>query len=544
MWEMQDEFESKVKEHFNHMMSDAAEGATTKAQRQEQACANRTVLQIDAKAEPPTRSILEMSADKARGFLLKPVSYCSIDIPDYIDFTQVLAETAQVLDSSKLSSMQKHSPRDESSVNYTLLANKDGRHAWRPFQIIHPASYVSLVQTLTAADVWAAVTDGFAAFSDLPRIDCLSIPVESQTKRSDKAEQVTQWWQGIEQRSIELSLEYSYVLHADISDCYGSIYTHSIPWALHTRSIAKVKRKQSDLPGNEIDGAIQDMREGQTNGIPQGSVVMDFIAEMVLGYADKLLAERLGTGEVTDYHILRYRDDYRVFVNSPEVGELILRTLTEVLIDLGLKLNGSKTSQAQPVVRASLKPDKWAWLLHKQRDFNLQKHMLGIHAHGTEFPNAGSLLIAMSAFHKQLMRANKVRAPLPMIGIALDIAIHSPRVFPACAAVISRLLQELDSDRERRDVLQKILTRIRTLPNVGTMEVWLQRISHPIQAELSYTEQICEIVRTPGGSLWNNDWISSKPLLTALGHDIIDRDALDKLSEVVQPDEIDLFSYE
>ena len=76
------------------------------------------------------------------------------------------------------------------------------------------------------------------------------------------------------------------------------------------------------------------------------------------------------------------------------------------------------------------------------------------------------------------------------------------------------------------------------------MEVWLQRISHPIQAEFSYEEQICEIVRSPGGSLWNNDWILSKPLLTALGHDIIDRGTLAKLSVVVQPDEIDLFSYE
>lgn len=493
---------------------------------------------------PPNRSILEMSAHEARAFLLKPESYCSIDLPDYINFTGVLVETETVLKASELSTKQKASARKESDVNYTLLANKDGRYAWRPFQVVHPALYVSLVDTLTADDAWKAITDRFTAFSAHPQVDCLSIPLESQTKRSDQAEQVARWWQGIEQRSIELSLEYEYVLHADISDCYGSIYTHSIPWALHTRPIAKAKRKRSELLGNEIDGAIQDMREGQTNGIPQGSVVMDFIAEMVLGYADELLAKRLHDAGVTEYHILRYRDDYRVFVNNPELGELILRTLTEVLIDLGLKLNGSKTSHAQPVVRASLKPDKWAWLLHKQRDFNLQKHLLGIHAHGTEYPNAGSLMIAMSAFHKRLMRAKKVRAPLPMIGVALDIAIHSPRVFPACAAVISRLLQELDSDQERRDVLQKVLARIRTLPNVGTMEVWLQRISHPIQAELSYEEQICKVVRSPGSSLWNNDWISLKPLLTALGHDIIDREALAKLSVVVQPDEIDLFSYE
>jgi hypothetical protein len=34
------------------------------------------------------------------------------------------------------------------------------------------------------------------------------------------------------------------------------------------------------------------MRHGQTNGIPQGSVLMDFIAEMVLGYADTLITKK------------------------------------------------------------------------------------------------------------------------------------------------------------------------------------------------------------------------------------------------------------
>jgi hypothetical protein len=38
---------------------------------------------------------------------------------------------------------------------------------------------------------------------------------------------------------------------------------------------------------------MQGMNYGQTNGIPQGSVLMDFIAEMVLGYIDECLSECL-----------------------------------------------------------------------------------------------------------------------------------------------------------------------------------------------------------------------------------------------------------
>jgi hypothetical protein len=55
------------------------------------------------------------------------------------------------------------------------------------------------------------------------------------------------------------------------------------------------------------------MRHGQTNGIPQGSVLMDFIAEMVLGYADTLITKKLKEIKCDkDYQILRYRDDFKI----------------------------------------------------------------------------------------------------------------------------------------------------------------------------------------------------------------------------------------
>jgi hypothetical protein len=53
--------------------------------------------------------------------------------------------------------------------------------------------------------------------------------------------------------------------------------------ALYGKEEAKDNRHKSSL-GNDVDKLIRSMRYGQTNGIPQGSVLMDFIAEMVLGY--------------------------------------------------------------------------------------------------------------------------------------------------------------------------------------------------------------------------------------------------------------------
>src|SRR5690606_23739496 len=107
---------------------------------------------------------------------------------------------------------------------------------------IHPVLYVHLVNVLTEPKAWAEVRARFIEFSKNRRIRCLSIPQESLTKRKDQGAQILHWWQGIEQATIDLALDFNHVLHADITDCYGSIYTHSIAWALHNKQTAKAKK--------------------------------------------------------------------------------------------------------------------------------------------------------------------------------------------------------------------------------------------------------------------------------------------------------------
>jgi len=209
---------------------------------------------------------------------------------------------------------------------------------------------------------------------------------------------VLRWWQAIEQRSIELALDYNVLIHADISDCYGAMYTHAIAWALHTKSVAKKNRHDSSLLGNVIDRRIQDMRQGQTNGIPQGAVLMDFIAEMVLGYADTIIDQSIQETGITDYRILRYRDDYRIFSRSIVDGETILKCIAESLVELGFKLNTQKTKIETDVINGSIKEDKQTWLSSVQRNKNLEKHLIIIRNHGVKFLNSGSLQTALSEY--------------------------------------------------------------------------------------------------------------------------------------------------
>ena len=154
------------------------------------------------------------------------------------------------------------------------------------------------------------------------------------------------------------------------------------------------------------------MTYGQTNGIPQGSVLMDFIAEMILGFADLQLAERIQNSNIIDYKILRYRDDYRIFTNNPQDTDLIVKFLTEVLIDLGMKLNSSKTIASSNVVRDSLKPDKLYWMNHKQSAKGLQEQLFIINSLSEKYPNAGVLTKSLVKFFDQIIKKEETREHL------------------------------------------------------------------------------------------------------------------------------------
>ena len=244
------------------------------------------------------KSILEMSHKEAEEFFLKDKSYCSIDLPDYFSFSKLLTDISDAIDEIKnggtnISSFyDKKKLKNTEKVNHTLFANKDGKLSWRPLQIIHPFLYVLLVKEITEGANWQKLRSRFGTFQRNDKIKCFSIPVEDMNKKSDKAEQILQWLENMEQESINQSLDYKFSYDTDIADCYGSIYTHSIAWAIETIDIAKAQR-DGNLLGNKIDTHIRNMQYGQTNGIPQGSVLMDFIAEIILGYIDEQLTDEI-----------------------------------------------------------------------------------------------------------------------------------------------------------------------------------------------------------------------------------------------------------
>ncbi|MXS86140.1 reverse transcriptase [Nitrosomonas sp. HPC101] len=491
---------------------------------------------------PTRKSVLDLNFDEVRNFFLKAESYCNLDFPPYIRFDELINKVVEILNKNSLSGYSSK-PRDHDGLNYTILNNKDGRYAWRPFQLIHPALYVSLVHQLTTEPAWQLLRNRFSEFSSNPNITCLSLPVVSLSTEKDKAEQISHWWQEVEQRSIEMSLEYEYLLETDITDCYGAIYTHSIAWAIHGKTEAKAKRTDKSLLGNQIDSHIQDMRHGQTNGIPQGSVLMDFIAEIVLGFADLELAKKINSAEIVDYRILRYRDDYRIFVNNPQDGEQILKFLTEITIDLGLKLNPGKTKASSDVVRSSIKNDKMAWIARKHTEKSIQKHLFIIHDHASQYQNSGSLAVALNDYFKRISRLRNIDQVMPLIAIVTDIAFRNPRTYAICAAILSKLINFLVEDSAKQAISEKIRKKFDCIPNTGYMQIWIQRATHLVSDQIQFDEPICKLVLGEDIQIWNCDWISNNSLKKAiLNTKIIDKAKLADMDPVMSISEIELFS--
>jgi hypothetical protein len=143
-----------------------------------------------------------------------------------------------------------------------------------------------------------------------------------------------------------------YRLRTDIAQCYGSIYTHSLSWALGGKSQAKSNINNGAFPGNALDKALREAQDGQTVGIPIGPQSSLAAAEVILCAVD----QRLQDAGVKLVDAFRSIDDYEVFVGTRYEAETFLQVLEGELAHYGLGLNASKTHIDEAPI---LMEDRW-----------------------------------------------------------------------------------------------------------------------------------------------------------------------------------------
>ena len=161
---------------------------------------------------------------------------------------------------------------------------------------------------------------------------------------------------------IRHSAGYRYMLRTDVSRFFPTIYTHSVPWALHSKAVAK-KRKDPTPKyfGNLLDLALRQGQDGQTIGLPIGPDTSHIIAEAIATAVDLELKKRHKTLPAG----FRYVDDYFFFFATAKEAEVALAALVRALKEYELQINFEKTVTCSVI---EITDDYWT---HQLRSFEI-----------------------------------------------------------------------------------------------------------------------------------------------------------------------------
>lgn len=155
---------------------------------------------------------------------------------------------------------------------------------------------------------------------------------------------------------IDFSIGKKYVAKTDISQCFPSIYTHSISWGLVGKKKAKTEQNKQDHWFNKIDKACRNMKDGETQGLLIGPHASNLLSEIILTTVDSKLSSK--------YDFTRSIDDYTCYTATHEESEFFLRDLNTELKKFNLSLNHKKTIiQELPQAYA----ESWVQRLKDQR---------------------------------------------------------------------------------------------------------------------------------------------------------------------------------
>ncbi|WP_156399170.1 RNA-directed DNA polymerase [Methylobacterium sp. Leaf466] len=204
----------------------------------------------------------------------------------------------------------------------------------RQFATCHPASYFFICRFIE--DNWGSLEDHFKK----SKIS-LSTPNFNEGPLVVRPISFTPF--GELDKTVHRKILYSpFLLRADVAQFFPSIYTHSIPWALHGKESSKndFDSKSSSLPFNELDFQVRRAQDGQTRGVLIGPDAHRIIAEAVITAADIKFQTLSGDKIIGG---VRHVDDYYLGVSDEADAALVLSHLRESLAEFELFANDEKT---------------------------------------------------------------------------------------------------------------------------------------------------------------------------------------------------------
>lgn len=521
------------------------------------------------------KNILSLNHTEAMDFFLKSEQYHGFELPEYFVFDDLLQNVKNAVGKTPYEECLQEgmSPELLSDVNLDILLNKDGRYAVRPIILANPFLYYFLVREICNEQSWTVIKLLFEKFN-VPHITSCALPVIPKEKEPfHKSTTILNWWSTMEQRSIELSLEYRYMFVTDITNCYGSVNPQAFDWAFSFKDTEFEQKTKNPIAKN-IQKFLRAFQQGRNIGIPQGSAIFDFIGEIILGYSDLLLHEAIRKeGIKAKYEIIRYRDDYRIFCNDKDVLEKISYILQHVLESLNFRMNSKKTKISDSIVTDAVKSDKLAYI-HNTPIFNkkgcdfdsFEKHQLYILMFARQYPDSGSIKTMLSDIDKRMEdwlkpyeeevttiplveggepTTEKITKQRRLVGgsvramsaVCTQIALENVGCCHYALRVLSRMVDSLKDENEKSAIINLVYSKLCNQPNSDYNQLWLQNITYQQDKKNGtspYNMRLCRVVAGDKSvELWNNEWVKSELLSNLHVNRIVNAETLKKVTPVI-----------
>ncbi|WP_300682189.1 RNA-directed DNA polymerase [Nocardioides sp.] len=136
-------------------------------------------------------------------------------------------------------------------------------------------------------------------------------------------------------RDTRLAQGQEFLVKADVSNCFPSVYSHAIDWATRGKKNAKADRSQTTWQA-KLDLLVRNCHDGETKGVMIGPAVSNLLAELVLQRVDDSLVAK-------GHDFLRYVDDYTSYCSDRSEAERFVVDLQHALSEYRLDLNTRKT---------------------------------------------------------------------------------------------------------------------------------------------------------------------------------------------------------
>lgn len=522
-----------------------------------------------------TKNILSLNHTEAMDFFLKSEQYHGFELPEYFVFDDLLQNVKNAVGKTPYEECLQDgmSPEQLPDVNLDILLNKDGRYAVRPIILANPFLYYFLVREICNEQSWTVVKQLFETFT-VPHITSCALPVIPKEREPfHKSTTILNWWSSMEQRSIELSLEYRYMFVTDITNCYGSVNPQAFDWAFSFKDTEYETEHVNPIAKN-IQKYLRAFQQGRNIGIPQGSAIFDFVGEIILGYSDLLLHEAIQSEGITaPYEIIRYRDDYRIFCNDKDELEKISYILQHVLERLNFRMNSKKTKISDSIVTDAVKPDKLAYIYNtpifnkKGCDFDsFEKHLLYILMFARQYPDSGSIKTMLSDIDKRIEdwlkpyeeevttiplleegepKTEKITKQRRLVGgsvhamsaVCAQIALENVGCCHYALRVLSRMVDSLKDEKEKSTIISLVYSKLCNQPNSDYNQLWLQNMTYHRDKKKGtspYKVRLCRVVAGDKNvELWNNEWVKPQFLSDLHTNGIIDEKTLKKVTPVI-----------